>query len=245
MSHKSENKDSLDERLTAWRVDMPKDIGMKHRVLAEIEARQNHPSILGSIYLWVLHDRVATAALACSMILAVCTISLLVHSNSLTRQLDTERRDYFLMIDPISRVDAVNLDGKRTARNDSVVDSLAWMKDRFNLSREQFKQLVQLHTEYADHLTTLYKELSAIQSRYDTFDQRRLTNAEIDYMELYDLLQQRDAARKDSVQTSRQLVELVLRVLTPEQKLEYMSMLRDSISHPDPRPETPKHDTGV
>ena len=245
MSHMPDNKDRLKERLNDWRINMPADIGMKSRVLAEIKDRESRQSVLHTIYSWILRDRVASAALACSAILAVCTVSLLVHSNHLSRQMESDRQDYVLMIDPISRVNAAALKDGHAARNDSVVASLAWMKNRFHLSREQFKQLVQLHAEYSDHLTTLYKELSAIQSRYDTFDQRRLANEEIDYMELYDLLQQRDAARKDSVQTSRELVELVLRVLTPEQKRAYMSMIKDSISHPDTRPETPKNDTGV
>jgi hypothetical protein len=237
MNDKNKFNSPLEKRLENWEVSAPSDPQIKQHVLRRIvvsEAEKGHQSFESGMFRWILNNPLAVSSCACAVVLMACTVSLLVRERHLRDQLAVQSQSYFLMINPVAHIDAARGNASaNSSKEPSTVEMLAWMRDRFNLSREQFKQLVALHEEYNDRLITLYKELSGVQAEYASFETHRQNNEDIDFMALYDLLQKRDALRKDSTETSGQLVELVLRVLTPEQKREYLSLLNNSISHPE------------
>lgn len=236
----------LEKRLESWKVSVPSDPQIKQHVLRRIavaQAEKGHHRNENGWLGWVLDNRLAVSSIACAAVLMACTGTLLVREHNLRVQLAAESQSYFLMINPVAHIEA---DGAWTNREEpSTLDMLAWMQERFDLSRDQFQQLVTLHEEYNDRLLTLYKELSAVQSEYASYEDRRMKNEDIDFMALYDLLKKRDALRKDSTATSSQLVELVLRVLTPDQKRAYMALLNKSISHPETLPDSPTSHAGA
>ncbi|HNX04816.1 MAG TPA: hypothetical protein PKI32_04905 [Opitutales bacterium] len=224
----------IETRLSSWQVSVPSDPNLRQQVLRRIDIMESQGegrSFPGRILDWVALNQLPAAIFACAAAILICAASIF----TIGRANRDERMShaYFVLINPVARVAADNITSNGEP---SVVDMLSWMKDRFDLSREQFTQLVVLHEDYNDRLMTLYRELSAIQSQYKTFDDQRMNNDMIDFMALYDLLQKRDSLRRDSVTTSNQLVELTLRVLTPQQKREFLSLMESSKSGK----ETPK-----
>jgi len=247
MNEESRFTSPLEKRLENWEVSAPVDPQIKQHVLRRIavaEAEKGRRSYESGMLDWIVCNPLAVSSCACAVILMACTALLLVREHNLREQLAAQSQSYFLMIDPVAHINALN-GQPASGKEPSTVEMLAWMRDRFDLSREQFQDLVVLHEEYNDRLVTLYKELSGVQAEYATYETRRVNNEDIDFMALYDLLKKRDALRKDSTETSTQLVELVLRVLTPDQKREYLSLLNDSISHPEKSPDSPTSHAGA
>jgi hypothetical protein len=226
----------LEKRLARWRVSVPADPSLRQQVLRRIDMLESQDAgrgFFGRFFFWASNNQLPAALCACTAAILICAVSIFM-INRAERRAELLSRDYFMMIDPVAHVASDH--SEAIGENPSVVDMLSWMKSRFNLSREQFAELVALHEDYSDHLMTLYRELSEVQDSYQTFENKRLSNETIDFMALYDLLQKRDSLRKDSVATSRQLVDMTLRVLTPAQKQEYLSLMERS----DPDEKTPK-----
>jgi hypothetical protein len=249
--HESQNKSNtpIDERLAQWQVNAPVDPQLKQHVLRRIAVLDSEDSRTGierfSLIRWLLSNPIAACVFALAVLVITGTSLMVAHERSLRMQM-AQSQLYFLIIDPVARAQAADehtLAGKNGEPN--VVEMLAWMKTRFNLSREQFAQLVVLHKEYSDKLMTLYAELRDLDAGYQTFEKQRLNDDMIDFMALYDLLRKRDAVRADSTTTSHQLVELVLRVLTPEQKREYLSLLNKDGSLPEKLPDSPNPHAGA
>jgi hypothetical protein len=162
-------------------------------------------------------------------------------------RLYAQTQSYFLLINPVAHLDAVSGTGRGfdTEEKPSLIGMLAWMRSSLDLSREQFQALVELHSKYEDRFVALYKDLSEIQAEYQVFEDKRMRNDMIDFMELYDLLRERDTLRASSEQTSRELVSLVLRVLTPEQARSYLALLNGNGSQPMNTPKTSPNNAGA
>lgn len=235
MNESENNKVCIEKRLASWQVSVPADPNLRQQVLRRIDILESQGSGSGfftRVIDWVSGNQLPAAIFACAAALLICAVSIFTIGRVHQRN-EAMSREYFVLINPVARV-AVEHPAK--AGEPSVVEMLSWMKDRFHLSREQFAELVSLHQEYNDRLITLYRELSSVQNQYQTFETRRMNNEDIDFMALYDLLQKRDSLRNDSVRTSSQLVDLTLRVLTPEQKREFLSLMEKAGSDK----ETPK-----
>jgi hypothetical protein len=247
MNDKSRFNSPLEKRLENWKVSAPVDSQMKQHVLRRITvgaAEKNHRNVEGGAWGWVLNNRMAVTSFACAAVLLACTVVLYTRQVRLNRELANSSQSYFMMINPVAHANVAN-EAMAASKEPSTIEMLAWMRDRFHLSREQFRQLVALHEDYNDRLVTLYKELAAIQTEYNSYETRRVKNEDIDFMALYDLLQKRDAVRKDSTETSAQLVELVLRVLTPEQKRAYLALMNHFTPLSDSTPESPTTHAGA
>ncbi len=245
MKDSEENMTGIEKRLSEWRVSVPADPSLKKQVLRRIDLLESQNAGAGffcRILSWASQNQLPAAICSCTAALLVCAVSIFFIGRA-ERRAEAMSRDYFMMIDPVAHVAADN--PGHAAPEQSVVEMLAWMKSRFNLSREQFAELVSLHEEYKDHLVTLYRELSRVQDSYQIFEEKRLSDDSIDFMALYDLLQKRDSLREDSVATSRQLVELTLRVLTPEQKKEYLSLMESADSNSTTPKATPETHAGA
>ena len=209
-------KATIEKMLSKWEVSAPDDCGIHQNVLRRIRVseaeRRNSPPAFGRIMAF------AGITVAC---LSLCT-ALLFYREISNRQ---NIRNYFLTIDPVAHAAE-----RLPYSNDvSVVNMLAWMQDRFDLSREQFSELVALHESYSDRFEDLYVTLLNAEDRFSNFETSRISGDTIDFMALYDLLMERKELRANAENTSRDLIRDVLDVLTPEQRREYISLLKNTL----------------
>jgi|GEM_PF-2544588 len=250
MHRENHNLKFIEERLAAWKVDAPSDPHLKQRVLHRIAIGQadENSGIFSSLLplRWLAKCPILATTLTCVALFFACTTVYLSQQKDLNVRMAENSRTYFLMINPVAHVDASSKsDFYATKEDPSLIDMLAWMRRSLDLSRDQFQALVALHAQYEDRFVALYKDLSEIQVEYQVFDNKRLNNDMIDFMELYDLLRERDTLRECSEQTSRQLIDLVLQVLTPEQAQNYLALLDTNGTTPLPTPKISQNDAGA
>jgi len=251
MRHESYNQKSLEESLAKWKVELSPDPCLKHKVLRHIAIAESSESDgpLSRIPLlrWIASRPLAAAAMTCTALMLISVSSFVWEEHRMEEHLHAQTQSYFLFIDPPAHIAAASTAGHEFAQeeNPSLIDMLAWMRSSLDLSRDQFMALVELHSKYEDRFMAIYKDLSEIQTEYQAFENKRMNNDMIDFMQLYDLLRERDTLRASSEQTSRELVSLVLRVLTPEQAKSYMALLNVNGLRPLYTPKTSPNNAGA
>jgi hypothetical protein len=225
---KERNLNSIEKRLATWQVEVPTQPGLKQSIVNRIrvqEAEENSslPGWLAFMHP-IIANRATTVALVFSIFIVAGISMIAFHERKM--RLDAEScRSYFLIIDPVAHIAALNNTKSSNDADRSVADMLDWMKSRLGLSREQFAQMVELHKNYSVKFASLYSELSEIESEYQIFEKNRRNDEAIDFMALYDLLQKRDVVRANSEATSKELVDLIFQILTPDQKNKFLSLL--------------------
>jgi hypothetical protein len=153
-------------------------------------------------------------------------------SQQLERQRALREGSYLMMIDPVTRAHSeAARDLDKTA--DSLIDRLAWMQQRLDLSQEQFLQLVDLHKAYSDRFDFLYEELVQLQKQYEAFEELRLNNEMIDFIALYEVLSERKEAESSALALSQELISRVTAILRPDQRAAYLGLVRHSNNTPD------------
>ena len=214
---------SLEERLHDWRTRLDPDPGLGLRVLRRI--RQTGRVEPVQAHLLNRFRFVAYGALAALVLIGVFLAS---------RQLERHRllRDgsYCLLIDPVFRAQnnfSKAESGVSGEESESYLDRLAWMQDRLDLSREQFMDLVGLHRQYADRFDGLYRELVQLDREYGHFEDLRRHDEAIDFMALYDVLQEKREAEATSHSLSREFIGQVLAILDARQRPVYLSMVHN------------------
>jgi hypothetical protein len=238
-----DSRKRVEELLASWDVEAPVDPCLKSRVLRRIqieESSREDRAPFSRLVEWLASHPMLASGMACMAIVAVGFVGLVAQQRVIVER----SHDYFVRINPVAHVD-MDVVGTAPTCDDSVIDMLAWMRGHFDLTKEQFSALVDLHMGYEDRLMSLYAELGTIERGYRGYELSRVNNEQIDFMALYDLLSERDRVRADSIRTSRQLVELVMQVLTPDQRLRYLALLNDSGTLHFVIPESPKSDAGA
>ncbi len=205
---------------------MPADPLLKQRVLSRIAVMEDSDKGLLSSFFGTLSWKGFLALSAACSAVFMLSAAILVHERRVADELMlVQSQHYFLAINPSAHAEGSAMDD---AAEPSLIDMLAWMRSSLNLSRAQFQALVQLHSDYEDRFVSLYKDLCDIKAQYQGYEKKRLNDDVIDFMQLYDLLRERDALREYSEQTSQQFIALVLEVLTPEQARGYLALLNRS-----------------
>lgn len=128
---------------------------------------------------------------------------------------------YLSLIDPVTRVQS----HEGNTSKDLLLEQLAWMQNRLDLSRDQFMELVGLHQNYSDKFNGLYEELVRLESEYDHFEALRKNNEMVDFMALYDVLLERKETESLAHSLSQELIAKVSSILTPSQRTTYLSMV--------------------
>ncbi|MBN1403848.1 MAG: anti-sigma factor [Opitutales bacterium] len=224
------NRKTLDECLRGWDVQVPQDPHLKQRVLNRIAAlaeEENERAPLGLSFIGRLGGRGFFALASACTALVLISAAFFVREHSLARERSyAQAHSYFLLINPLAHSEFPEGAYQNLAPEDpSMIDMLAWMRSSLDLSRDQFAALVELHEGYEDRFVSLYNDLCDINAQYQGFEKKRMNDDMIDFMELYDLLRERETLRECSAKTSQQFVSLVLKVLTPEQAQDYLAFL--------------------
>ncbi len=131
---------------------------------------------------------------------------------------------YLSLIDPVARVESH--DGNTS--KDLLLEQLAWMQNRLDLSQVQFMELVSLHQNYSDKFNGLYHELVRLESEYDHFEALRKNNEMVDFMALYEVLSETKETETLAHSLSQELIAKVSSILTPTQRTTYLSMVTSS-----------------
>ena len=215
------NDPFLEERLRSWNPRLEPDPQLDEKVLRRLGSTSRSPEHA----LWISRFHlVAYGAMAALVLLGVFMASRQIERSRLLRD-----GSYFLMIDPVFRAQTVQAPGGLApagVSSDTYLDRLAWMQDRLDLSRQQFMELVDLHRNYADRFDSLYRELVALDHEYGQFEELRRRDEAIDFMALYDVLQERRLAEEASHSLSLEFIGRVMALLNNEQRQTYLSLVQ-------------------
>lgn len=211
---------SLAARLRSWNPRLPADPFLAARVRQRIHAAETNAAVPGTHL--NRFRLVAYGALA-----ALVLIGVFLASQQLERSRLLRDGSYCLMIDPVFRAQSVGAQAQSGQENaDTYLERLAWMQDRLALTPGQFLQLVELHRDYSDRFDRLYLELIELDREYGQFEELRQKDAAIDFMALYEVLQERRIAEAASNSLSREFIRQVLSFLDNDQKQAYLSMVQ-------------------
>jgi len=234
MNKEGKERTDIERLLSGWQVSTPVQPDLKQRVLRRIalnEAERTREAPTWMSLMRLFSESRAIELTLAGLILLVTVVSIFAIHERKMRMEAEYCREYFLEIDPIAHAMAIrDSDRPKDANEASVVDMLGWMKDRLGLSREQFARMVDLHRNFSTKFTFLYTELCEIDDEYKVYENSRLNDQDIDFMAFYDLLQKRNLARADSMTTSKELVEIIYTILTPEQKAKFISLFSNKSS---------------
>lgn len=235
------DRDSIIRKhLENWQPTIELDSHMKQRVMSRIAAngdRSEQNWLMRSLAA-LLNAPLAGVAMAALLLVATLLTVQLFEQRAMTRALVAQRDAYFRLISPADYLDSMG-NAAAEAGKPSLVDMLAWMRSNFDLTQEQFVELVSVHQSYDSRLDNLYGQLVSLQDGYATFEKRRLKDESIDFVALYQLLQRRDAVIDDARATSHELVAHVLTILRPEQRDRFLLLLQRADTPQPPTAYTP------
>lgn len=221
--------DPLEELLAAWDLDVQPERESARKVLHRVALAADEGERVGRR----LHGAgllLKPLVLAAGLTLVFWTV--LAFSPQISRQeVRWQQELYRNLVHPGEQLQTALLaDGPAEVERASLVELLDWMRVEFSLSREQFSRLATVHRDYDDRFESLAADIAELRRRYSRFEEQRLNHGDVDFMALYDLLQERDLVRDQADRLSRDLVRKVLVILTPAQRTEYLSVLSSMAS---------------
>lgn len=222
-----QDQQSLEERLRSWQPALEPEPGTARKVLnriASTDGREGEALRVPVTIRWL-----AAGGLAAALVLGVFLVS---------QQLEEKRilqdGSYVLMIDPVFRAHSGgHMAGPGTVPESgvSLVQQLAWMQDRLDLSRVQFMELVALHQDYTGRFDGLYRELVGLENHYAEFEERRVSTGMIDFIALYEVLSERRRTVDRSRALSREFIAKVAVTLRPDQRDAYLALVEPAASN--------------
>jgi len=215
--------DPLEKHLSKWKVSFERDPLLSTHVLNRISS-DKHSGLFAnrlSVFRWAG----GIAAMA-----ALIVGALIINQQFKDRGSYVES-SYLQMIDPVFRIHAESRN-ELQGTGGSLIQRLAWMQDKLELSQDQFMDLVELHTSYAHRFDELYEELVRLEDRYEEFEELRKQNEMIDFIALYEVLTERKEMEQNSGALSSEFVAKVASHLRPDQRISYLSLVK-SPSAPD------------
>lgn len=212
---KDKNRENIESRLQAWKVELDRDPMLKAHVMNRIATESKMESLALVRFRWI-------GAIAAAAIIA---ITVFFASQQIERTRLLQEGGYALLIDPVSRAKMVS-ENPVLDSGESLVERLSFMQSRLDLSQEQFLELVELHKGYNERFNLIYAELVALEDQYSGFEELRMENEAIDFMALYDVLSKRQETEGRAKLLSEDLISHVVAILKPDQKKVYLSMVR-------------------
>ncbi len=227
--------ESLDGLLSSWQPVLEEDPHFRQKVLHRIASSDVERGG------WKRVEGVFRAARPLALA-AVLTLVLLwtVPSGRKEGSIDRQEALYFLLIDPAGHLETASLPvakGGATGLSEvSLIEMLDWMRVKFSLSPGEFAQVASLHEEYSDRFESLAQRIVHLRYRYTQFEEQRLSDESIDFIALYDLLQERNTMREQANELSNTFVEKLLVILGPAQGNEYLVLLSRAYARAQPLP---------
>jgi len=115
-------------------------------------------------------------------------------------------------------------------------EQLEWMKTRLALDAEQYRQFRAAHENLAPRLAELAREIRTMKAQLAQFEQQRVTNEEIDFLQFAQFLQQQENVDREAVASIRELIARSTAAMTPEQRKQYLAMLQPVLEVTVPPP---------
>jgi hypothetical protein len=112
------------------------------------------------------------------------------------------------------------------APTDSLDGQLAWMKTELKLNDTQFARIKEVHQASGPRLRAISAQLAQLQSEFQAFEKSRRTSDQVDFLEFARFVETRRAVRRESLDSTRQLVMAAAEVMTPEQRQRYLQLVQ-------------------
>ncbi len=118
----------------------------------------------------------------------------------------------------------------RTPHGNELTDGqYAWMKGNLRLTDEQYAIIKGLHEKSSPHLQALAAKVNQMRSELDAYEQERRTTGQVDFIEFAHFVDERRAIDRECAASTRQLIAAASDVMTPEQRQQYLALLKSSI----------------
>jgi len=111
------------------------------------------------------------------------------------------------------------------ATTDTLDGQLAWMKTELRLTDAQFARIKEVHQASSPRLRAIAAQISELQAEFQAFEKSRRTTNTVDFLEFARYVETRRNVRRESLDSTRQLVLAAAEVMTPEQRQRYMQLV--------------------
>lgn len=111
------------------------------------------------------------------------------------------------------------------APTDTLDGQLAWMKTELRLSDAQFARIKEVHQASGPRLRAISTQLSQLQAEFQAFEKSRRTSDQVDFLQFARYVETRRNVRRESLDSTRQLVMAAAEVMTPEQRQRYLQLV--------------------
>jgi hypothetical protein len=114
---------------------------------------------------------------------------------------------------------------RRPCTSGSLDCELGWIRSELRLSDAQFAEIKELHEVSGPQLVALAAQVARLRRELDAFENERRTADRIDFLEFAHFVEERRAMDRQCKDSARQLVESSARIMTPEQRERYLSLI--------------------
>ena len=111
------------------------------------------------------------------------------------------------------------------ATTDTLDGQLAWMKTELQLTDAQFARIKEVHQASSPRLRAIAAQLAGLQAEFRSFEKTRRTSDRVDFLEFARYVEARRNVRRESLDSTRQLVLAAAEVMTPAQRQRYIQLV--------------------
>lgn len=108
---------------------------------------------------------------------------------------------------------------------DTLDGQLAWMKSELKLTDQQFARIKEVHQASGPKLRAISAQLAQMQAEFQDFEKARRASDRVDFLEFARFVETRRAVRRESLDSTRQLVMAAAEVMNPEQRQRYLQLV--------------------
>jgi hypothetical protein len=108
---------------------------------------------------------------------------------------------------------------------DTLDGQLAWMKSELKLTDRQFARIKEVHQASGPKLRAISAQLAQMQAEFQDFEKARRASDRVDFLEFARFVETRRAVRRESLDSTRQLVMAAAEVMNPEQRQRYLQLV--------------------
>jgi len=111
------------------------------------------------------------------------------------------------------------------APTDTLEGQLAWMRSELRLTDAQFARIKEVHQASGPRLHAIATQLAGLQAEFQAFEKTRRTSDRVDFVEFARFVEVRRHVRRESLDSTRQLVLAAAEVMNPEQRQRYIQLV--------------------
>ncbi|HVZ64604.1 MAG TPA: Spy/CpxP family protein refolding chaperone [Lacunisphaera sp.] len=108
---------------------------------------------------------------------------------------------------------------------DTLDGQLAWMKSELKLTDQQFARIKEVHQASGPKLRAISAQLAQMQAEFQDFEKARQASDRVDFLEFARFVEARRTVRRQSLDSTRQLVMAAAEVMNPEQRQRYLQLV--------------------